>query len=462
MFIDEVRNTIKYYHMLKAGDRVAIGVSGGCDSVCLLTVLIRLAKELSFDVCVVHINHCIRGADADKDEDFVRKMSEKKGVPFYSYRYDVPGIAATQKLTLEEAGRMVRRLAFQKCMEEAGCNKLALAHQAEDVSETLIINLARGSGITGLCSMRPVRDFIIRPLIRMSRADIETYLQSEGISFHTDSTNACDDYTRNKIRHHVLPYLENEINSAAVTHIDDTAEDLRQLTELFEKETENLWRSCAREDQDGILLEEKPYMSALPILQNELIRKAIGCLAGTRKDITRAHINAISALAKGQTGKYLNLPYEIICERTYGGLHFTHKENESTHMAEVVRLAVPGVTKTEKYRITCEIQDSAPSPIPEKRYTKWLDYDKIKNILTIRGRRRGDMLSVTAAGGRKSLSDYLINEKVQRDKRDTLLLLADGSDILWVIGMRIGERYKVTDSTKHVLKIRIEVSDDEE
>ena len=211
----QVKEYCDRHQMLERGDRVVLGVSGGADSVCLLFVLLALRRELDLQLHVVHVNHGIR-IEAGEDAAYVSALCEAHQVPFYLYEKDIPALAKEWSCSEEEAGRRVRYEAFEEVLRQQCCQKIAVAHNSNDRAETMLFHLFRGTGLTGLAGIRPVRGQIIRPLLCVDRAQIETYLTEKQISYRHDATNDCDDYTRNKIRHHILPYAEQEIVKGSV------------------------------------------------------------------------------------------------------------------------------------------------------------------------------------------------------------------------------------------------------
>jgi len=242
--IDKVDAYIEKYQMIKDGDSVVAGISGGPDSVCLFFVLLMLQEQKAFSLTAVHINHGLRGADADADERFVVELCEKYQVPLEIFRVDLELIAGKRKQSLEEAGREVRREAFQSVLEKYGGNRIALAHHQNDNAETLLWNLARGTGLHGMCGIRPVNGVWIRPLLCLERREIEQFLEEQGQNYCIDQTNLETAYTRNKLRHQVLPILENEVNLAAIRHMNETMEQMCMLREFAEEETKKAVQKC--------------------------------------------------------------------------------------------------------------------------------------------------------------------------------------------------------------------------
>ena len=435
---------IEKYRMIEAGSQAVAGVSGGADSVCLLFLLMEYQKRVSFSLRAVHVNHHVRGEEAVRDQEFTRRLCESLGVPLDLYDYDVPRMAETEHLSCEEAGREARRRAFYRTAcrwERPDQVRIALAHHENDQAETVLHNLVRGAGLAGLAGIRPVHrtgsGMYIRPLLCISREETENYLIQRGIPWVTDSTNEEEVYTRNKIRREILPALM-QINSGAVKNIAAAAGRVLEaedyLSELTQKAVE---KYTAKEGSVWILsrdLFEEPML-----LQKRVVKNVLEAAAGKKKDLSSAHMEAVLELAKGRTGASASLIYGLRAQQVYGDIHITRGEQEKKDLLELEFRVFPYENQQ----------------IPEKTYTKWFDYDKIKNSLAVRRRLPGDYLMISRDGGTKKLKDYFIDCKVPRRERDNVTLLADGSHVLWAVGYRISEYYKVTSQTKKVIKVQV-------
>lgn len=450
----QVLDYIRQQRLIEKGDHVVVGLSGGADSVCLFFVLYGLREEIGFTMSAVHVNHNLRGDEALRDEAFVRELCETHGISLGLYSYDVKKMAADGKISVEEAGRSARRQAFAAYCKEHGGTKTALAHHQDDLAETMLHHLSRGTGLDGLAALRPVRDGVIRPLLCMNRAEIEHYLKSRHIEYVTDTSNESDAYTRNKIRHHVVDYLVGEVNPGTVPHMAETAAELRELQDYLEREAEEALRSRAERCGDGLYLKDEA--AALhPALLGQALRMCIGQVSGELRNITREHIRMVRELFHRQTGKEIRLPGGVLVQRGYGGLYFGRERENTAAPADVLTLEAPGIFHSETMEIRCTLEPNRNRQIPEKTYTKWLNYDKIKGDLVFRTRRQGDYLVINRDGGKKKLKDLFIDLKIPRENRDQIRLLAVGSEVLWVCGYRLSEAYKVLPETKDILKIQI-------
>ncbi len=463
--IDKVNAYIDKYQMIKDGDHVVAGISGGPDSVCLFFVLLKLQKQKAFSLTAVHINHGLRGEDADADERFVVELCEKYQVPLEIFRVDLELIAGKRKQSLEEAGREVRREAFQSVLEKYGGNRIALAHHQNDNAETLLWNLARGTGLHGLCGIRPVNGVWIRPLLCLERREIEQFLDGLGQDYCIDQTNLETAYTRNKLRHQVLPILENEVNLAAVRHMNETMEQMCMLREFAEEETKKAVQTCVTWDLEKETLEivEKPWRELPVFLQDEVIYHCIQQIAGACRDLTRTHVAAVRQLLEKQTGKCRNLPGKIRAVRRYTGVLLEKNQKAATSFEKI--LQIPGVTVVpeKKLKITCRILEKEDgwkvSEIPQKLYTKWFDYDIIHSCLKLRGRESGDSIVIDQEGHRQKLKAWFVNEKIPADQRGEIPLIAEEDRIVWIVGHRMSTLYQVHAQTTRILQIEVELID---
>ena len=434
---------IKLNNLLDKNDNIILGISGGADSVCLLYIMNTIKDEYALNITAVHINHMIRET-AGRDEDFTRNLCEKLGIKFISYKTDCPAISERDGISLEEAGRNERYRLFNETGEkEYGKEnyKIAVAHHMDDLAETLIFNMARGTGINGLASVKCKSGNIIRPLLCVTRAEIEEFLLGAGAEYVNDETNFTDDYARNKIRHKIIPTM-NEITEKAVNHMASCAGQLGEIEDYLRDQTDLLWEKhvSETENEGGILISET-VLKEHPALVKRVIHRALTKVAGRARDISAIQIEAVLNLFELQTGRKRDLIYNMEASRVYEGVKIIIKKEVS----DEDKRNILG-------KLHFEVMDRDFSQnIPTDLYTKWFDYDKIKYSLNVRFRREGDYLTVNDKDAKKLLSDYMTNEKIPSEKRDETPLLADGDHILWVVGYRISNYYKVTDETKKIV-----------
>lgn len=459
MIEDIVLKYIKRHNMLRTGDNILVGVSGGADSVCLLFVLLEIRKQIPFELFVLHINHQLRGKEADEDERFVRQICLEQNLKFAAVCCDVGKLAAEQGISTEEAGRNVRYQLFEQYGEQWKCSKIAVAHHQNDSAETILLNLFRGSGLKGLAGIEPVRGKIIRPLLCIGRQEIEAYLKEQKLAYRTDSSNLHDDYTRNKIRNQILPYASAEINSGSIRHIIQSGNFIREADDYFEKASQKIFKEYAVKKGKVVILSLECMENTEPLIISYVIRKCVRAVRDNLKDISNIHIEEAHRLSHAGTGKRICIPHGIVIEKSYNRLIFRGEEDISNRAGDwLVEIHPPCKIEIDKQGISldCSIKKYKKNEIiPSKAYTKWFDYDRIDSALQIRYRKTGDYLTINSAGGRKKLKDYFIDQKIEKNRRNDILLIAKGPEIIWVIGYRINEDYKVTEDTKRILEIRI-------
>lgn len=501
---DKILRYMEEYHMMPENGNLVAGVSGGADSVCLLCALVKLRdeKRMPLRLTAVHVNHGLR-REAAEDADFVEKLCGRWRVSFVLVEEDVEELARREKLSCEEAGRKVRYRAFAQELarldqKSGGHGCIAVAHNSDDRAETLLFHLFRGSGLSGMGSIRPVRrnddgSRIIRPLLSSSRQEIEAFLRKEGLSWREDSTNAEDIYTRNKIRNRILPYAEEEICPQAKAHLAREAALLADTADFVEARTREAAGRCRAEcgGEGEQSFKAVAFWAEEPFLQNQMLKNALSEL-GCQKDLTAAHVAEIRKLFSPscQSGRKVVLPVVHICARRQfdrvilkrlgpeepADASTMKKCGEREVLAKACKgperagegnrepvplmlgsFFVPGLGTVrarllEGPAVSGDF-DAFFKNIPEKKYTKWLDYDRILESATFRTRRAGDYLTINDALCRKSLKRYMIEERIPAGERDALMLFADGAHVIWVPGHRISAAYKVTADTATVLEL---------
>lgn len=472
--------------MFQNGDRVVLGVSGGADSICLLFVLLKLRECLGIELCVVHVNHGVR-PDAGEDAAYVESLCRKYEIPFMLEEIQLASYAAKLNATQEEAGRMARYEAFGKACEKYNCNKIAVAHNSNDRAETMLFHLFRGTGLKGMAGILPVRDNVVRPLLCLERDEIEEYLKVRSILYKQDSTNETDDYTRNRIRHHILPYAKEYIAAGCVSNMCRAGEIFAEEESYLEEQTLEALEACMISEEKirnaekkqaadnpgkvAIELEVETFLRQHPVIRKRLLLWVLRHLSPRHQDITAVHIQDILSLFEIAENRQIHLPYQIRGRRIYDRVRL---ERGTDEVQEGFDIEIPRLTSVgEKH--TAWLPDGSkmiftllevPVNLPENtaffenicknRYTKWLDYDTIFKPLRVRTRQTGDYLTIRGKAGlcHKKLKDYMVTEKIPQNSRDKIPVIAEEDHVLWLAGYRISEHYKVTINTKKILQVQ--------
>lgn len=472
-FEEKVLGYCEKEKIIEQGDRIVVGVSGGMDSVCLLELLYKLKERYSLSLYVIHVHHGIRGAEADSDAALVEQMVRERELPFRLVRENVPAIAEKEGLAEEEAGRKVRYKAFEAYREEVGANKIAVAHHEDDRAETVLFHLFRGTGPRGLCGMLPVRGNIIRPLLAVSRQEIEAYVRENGIAYAVDGTNLLPEYTRNRIRLTLLPYVCREINRQAAPHIAGAAEKLSGWRRYIEKQGAAAAERMVQKKGDDIYLSVEDFAREDEVIQDEVLRIVFAYFAAGGKDISEVHYAQARALAGEKSGGQFCFPGNFAAVREYGCIRFG-RIKEPVYKRVYAECPVPEEFDTPvRHRIACACGDGCsegaegvsyitfevkkrsdlPTEILQKDYTKWLDYDKIKGDLVLRNPKEGDYLILNEKGDRKKLSRCYIDWKIPAAQRSGQLVLAEGKHVVWAVPERISYACRITEQTKKVLVV---------
>ena len=347
--LDKVITYIEENELIQKKDRIVVGVSGGADSVCLFSVLLELQKKYELELFVVHVHHGIRGEEADKDEQFVENLAKKHQIPYYCFWKNIPVLSKKRGLTEEEAGRIVRYEAFYEVLKKVNATKIAVAHNQNDCAETVLFQLFRGSGLKGMCGILSKRDEIIRPLLGVDRKAIEAYLMQKGQAYCTDRTNLEEEYTRNKIRLSILPMAE-EINEKSVEHIAKTAQLFQEVEAYLRRNVEKAAKEIVSEKNGQYFMKLEGLLLQDSVIQKEVIKLILIKAAGRAKDIEARHIEKVLSLAKNQSGKKVNLPYQMIVRREYEYLVFGKEANEKMKELEKKDIFCELITD-RKYKI---------------------------------------------------------------------------------------------------------------
>lgn len=431
--ISQVKEYISHNIPLSVGDKILVGLSGGADSVALLSIL----KELGYCCFAAHCHFALRGEESDRDRNFAKHIATKLEVPFIEVQFDTLKYAAENKISVEMACRELRYEWFEKQRIALGCRYLAVAHHRDDSVETVLINLIRGTGISGLTGIAPLNGTVIRPILSLSRNNVEEYIQQSGLNYVTDSTNNEVIYVRNKIRNRILPMMK-EINPSVYEAIESTATHLRETELIYRSALNNIIDEVVdiREDIAYIDLPKLIHQTAPRTILYEIL-KPYGFATSQLNDI-------ISSFGEESGKRFFSLTHRIIKDRNKLIVSPLGQEDNFiiTYPAE------------EMLRVEyIDIEDLPP--LTRDRGCAYFDADKLPSELKLRHWRMGDRFMPFGMKGTQKLSDYFTTHKFSLLQKEQIWLLVADEEILWLVGERQSNKYKITEATKRVAKFTI-------
>ena len=484
--INKVRNYIQQHQLITSNDRILLALSGGADSVCLFYVFLQLQVHLNFEFHCLHVNHSIRQEEALRDELFVRELCRSYQIPFHFVKLNIPSIAKERKQSMEETGRELRRQYLLQVAHEHQYNKIAMAHHQDDAVETFIMNLARGTGIDGLCGIQNRTRIqgseieLIRPLLSTDKCEIYSWLEQHHYAHCEDSSNQENDYTRNVIRNEILPSMQSMVNEQASSHIISVMQDIQearfyleqQLNSAYEdvvcekpsydcietsasrdliqglksKRTASGSHGSYRNDGQQLRVVKDRYLDVAklqqydPYIQKAICKKVLVEVASQSRDIGRVHIHNLYELIDKNTGSRIDLPYHMTAHRDARRIYIAQYEYRADQASSSLDMRHISQKQYEEYD-------------KDLTFTKCIDYDIMKVGLILRTRQPGDYITINHHGEKQSLNRYFINAKIPARVRDHIPVVADGSEIVWVVGYRLNQKYHISEKTEHILQM---------
>lgn len=437
MFRAKVERFIHQHGLLTGKRPVLVGLSGGADSVALLGVLV----QLGYPCQALHCNFHLRGEESDRDEVFAHRFADSLGVPFLKVDFDTTGYAAAHHESIEMAARSLRYRWFEEQRQAYDAEAIAVAHHRDDSVETLLMNLLRGSGLRGLGGIRPRNGQVVRPLLAVSRAEIEEWLKAQGWDYVTDSSNLSDAYTRNFIRLRVLPLLE-QLNPAARETIARSAAHLSAAEQLYEYMVEEA-RKAVFVTADSLSIEALLRYPAPETLLYEWLRPY---------GFSRIVVSELFEALTGLSGKqFYSATHQVLKDRDR--LYIAPQREESAW--QPVEIPVTTGEFTQPLRLSCRLMVRTPDFQMERTAdTAYFDADKLPDRLSLRLPRTGDWFVPFGMRGRKKLSDFFADQKMTRWEKSQQPLLCAGDSIIWVVGRRGDDRFRVEETTKIIFSVK--------
>jgi tRNA(Ile)-lysidine synthase len=442
--------------LFRSGDKILMGISGGCDSMALLDLFARIRESEGLFLAAAHLHHGLRGESADLDVEFVRRHCRDMDIPLFTERADVRGFASDQGRSIEEAGRILRYRFFRRLRESGGFDRTALGHHADDHAETVILRLIRGAGLRGARGILPVNGPLIRPLLSVSKSEIQAYAVFRQLEYRTDPTNRDREYLRNRIRLDFLDPLRSDFGEGVIRNIGRFGEVAAEALEFIDHEAEKAFTTAVRDGAGGeILLDIFPFLSYFKAVKKAVLSRIFSRLSKEGDFLHSGDYHRILSLSEtGKNGCILRLPAGIQVTRTEA--HLVFYRESSVEPEEVGIPAGSWVRVNDDFMIRAAIQ-GGPAPSFEPRclhpMVEYLDRETVQFPLTVRFFRKGDRFIPLGMRNPKKLKRFFIDEKIPRHRRGSIPLLSDAAGPIWIVGHRISERVRITDRTKTLLKV---------
>lgn len=443
-FIDE-------NHLIEEGDKILVALSGGADSVFLLTFLLKYKKRFRIELAAFHLNHKLRGKSADTDEKFCKDFCAKNNVPFVSVSKDVKAHAKQAKLSIEETARKIRYQELQKAAIKLSCDKIATAHNASDNVETILLNLFKGAGLKGLSGIPVKRENIIRPIFCLTSDEIRKYLLQNKMAFRLDKSNLQSDYERNFLRNEIIPKLKRKINPQLEQKVSSASKIISEISSFVDDEVEKLNKTAVKKIKEDLRINlnaiSKLDKSFLGIFIKSVVEENFNI------ELSSENINDLLNLVKSQTGKSIHLKEKVSAFRERDelviGKKLIAKKNASVSVNIGQKIEFNGKT------ISIEEVNRKMIKFTGSKLVEFISGDGLNKKFEVRKWKAGDMFQPIGMKGTKKVSDFLSDIKTSSAEKKEHLVLSNSGRIVWVVGLRIDERFKVNSKTKMILKLTL-------
>lgn len=439
---------ISKYNLLKHGDKLLIAFSGGPDSVFALHFLLKYARKYRIDTSAIHFNHGLRGKEADRDELFSRQFSEQYNINFLTRNLEVKNYAKQNKISIEEAARNLRYQNLTSAAKEINCNKIVTAHNQSDNTETVLLNILSGTGISGFAGIPVMRDNIIRPFLSLTKNEIVDYLDKNNITYVTDSSNLKSDYKRNFLRNKIIPLLKEKINPSMDASVFRSSKILESALPLLEKNQENKFKRFIEFDNNRILIKITFFLSGDDAIQGELLKNLIRknfSLEFKYSDFSK--LTKLSGLQKGRT---VQLSSNLVALRESDFIQICFKER---NQEKISYMNVGDIIEINNKTVAIEKVDREEINLNSKANIEFVDAGKLKGIFILRRWKNGDKFIPLGMSNYKKVSDFLTDLKIESSKKKNQLVLTNRNNIVWIVGLRIDNRYRIKSNTKQIYKM---------
>ncbi len=445
------QNVIKYikrHNLLFGAKKILIALSGGADSVFALHFFYKYKKKYNLDIIAAHINHNLRGSESDQDEEFCRKICKNFNISFFTSGVDVKKFAKTNKLSIEESARILRYQKLEQIAENTKSDVIVTAHNINDNTETVLLNIVSGAGIDGISGIPIKRGNIIRPFLCISKEEIKNYLNNLKIKYREDSSNKNIEYKRNYLRNKIIPLIKNEMNPSLDKVILSSTEVIKNQKKVLDYFISTIINEVVSQNKTNVVIKTSKLKNYPESVLGEIFKFIFQKIINIEYSFN--NFVELKELIYSQTGTKINLSKGYAAIRERGRIVISKFGNKKI---DTINIAIGETIKLGEKRIIVKKLKNIPQRINEKDNTEIISADKINEKLTIRKWKAGDKIQPLGMKGNKKISDILTDLKIPSSERANKLVLLNGNDIVWLIGLKISEKYKITSKTKSVIKL---------
>lgn len=472
--LEKVLETIKKHNLIEEGDRILLGLSGGPDSVCLFHLFLEISTIFNIRFEAIHINHLLRADESFEDEKYVENLCRSFEINLKIVRVDVNMEAQHLKMSIEEAAREIRYREFAKFSNERDLNKIATAHNKNDQAETILMRIIRGTGTDGLSGIKYIRGNIIRPLLDINKEFIVKYCDEKELKPRIDSSNLKSEYTRNKIRNVLIPFIDNEYSGSIVNSLGRLSDVAAKDADFINRETLRTFENMNKINNNGLCkVSQSELINFHPSILSRLIIKIINDIGGNLKRVEAKHIeNTIEFIKKSKTSDEIHLPAGVKISRSYDKIIFLNESisnllaynlnnipvcDEEKYL-DKIEVGEQKVVKWGKYLFEFELLEvneylKDVYKTNEKQGIQFFDYKSFELGINIRSRKKGDAFKPKGTNYHKRIKEFFIDEKIAKEERENIPIITNGFEIAWVVGLRTSEDFTIHKDSKKILKI---------
>jgi tRNA(Ile)-lysidine synthase len=445
----KVLRFIKENDLILHGERILVALSGGPDSVFLLHFLNKYKKKYKIEIGAAHINHLLRGKESNRDNMFCEAICDELSIPFYNLSRNIKSLAKKNKTSLEVAGRKIRYEFFEKISESNGYNKIATAHNADDNAETVLINLIKGAGLKGIAGIPIRRKNIIRPILSITKKEILDYLEANKFEYRIDQSNLSNEFERNFLRNEVIPLIHKNINPALSNSILNTSLNLQRLNYWIENYTNKINSEIREIKNKRVMIPDEIIGMDDDFMTSYILKDIID--DNFMVKLESKDLKKLLSLKKKPSGKSEELSSNLRAFRERN--HIFIKKNISAKKIGSIRINIGDEVRINKKIFSITKAEGTMLKIGKSKYEEYISGDKINTSFEVRFWHDGDKFIPIGMKGTKNISDYINDLKINSFEKKDQLVLVNSGKIVWVIGKRLDDRFKITSNTKKVLKL---------